>query len=336
MTRRRGSRLRILVLGVDSTPDPYAGIGVARSLRQAFPDAELVALDHTPASSGLYWTDFDSHKILTSNQALAGVCSAMCASDYLIACADDDIRWLARSARGRHVLTPDRTCLRRLRKPSRSIARLLQAGVPSSLVIPAEPRVAARFIAACESGIWLKGLWSGAERITSREALGCARRVPEAYRGERGRALLQAHIPGSRVALSFCAYQGRLLESVCMTKLGVTRQGKAWSGTVSKPSTELQARLARVARDFTWHGGGDFELICDGNFLWLVDANPRFAAWIHGATLAGTNLPAALVAAASGHRPLARPANGTTFTRVVLETPVPAARAGQIAPHTVE
>jgi predicted ATP-grasp superfamily ATP-dependent carboligase len=122
-----------------------------------------------------------------------------------------------------------------------------------------------------------------------------------------------------------------------MEKLGVTRLGKTWSGTVATTSKELRTRLAAVVRRLSWHGGGDFELVYDDRGRsWLIDANPRFAAWIHGATLAGTNLPAALVAAASGHMPRRCPPNGSTFTRVVLETSVAATLAREITPHAVE
>jgi len=329
--------LRIFVLGVDSTPDPYAGVGVARSLRQAFPECELVALDRSPASSGLSWIDFDTSAIVRSRAALNRLCDAMRPNEYLIPCTDEDIRWLARRVNARRVLAPNRGCLSRLRKPSGQVARLLGVGAPESLVVPADHRTVDRFIAGCDSGIWLKGIWSGAERVTPRQARVCATRVPLPYRDGRGRALLQAHIPGPSHALSFAAYQGRLVQSAWMEKLGVTRSGKTWSGTVTNPSREWGAALVRVVRHLAWHGGGDFEFVGDSSSrMWLIDGNPRFAAWIHGATLAGTNLPAALIGAASGDRPRACTTNSSTFTRVVIETSVQESLVPHITRHVVE
>jgi predicted ATP-grasp superfamily ATP-dependent carboligase len=55
---------------------------------------------------------------------------------------------------------------------------------------------------------------------------------------------------------------------------------------------------------------------------WLLEMNPRFPAWVHGATIAGHNLPALLVAAASGATAKSSPNVSQEFTRVVVEIPV--------------
>jgi predicted ATP-grasp superfamily ATP-dependent carboligase len=92
-----------------------------------------------------------------------------------------------------------------------------------------------------------------------------------------------------------------------------------------------------MVRRLRWHGGGSLEFVRDyRSRLWLIDANARFPAWIHGATLGGINLPAALVAAASGQRPRPSRARGSSFARVVIEVSVPPSTAGQLAPHVVE
>jgi diaminopimelate decarboxylase len=50
--------------------------------------------------------------------------------------------------------------------------------------------------------------------------------------------------------------------------------------------------------------------------------NPRFPAWVHGATIAGHNLPALLVQGATGFNARKAKAEASEFTRVVLEVPV--------------
>jgi diaminopimelate decarboxylase len=54
----------------------------------------------------------------------------------------------------------------------------------------------------------------------------------------------------------------------------------------------------------------------------MLEMNPRFPAWVHGATIAGHNLPALLVEAASGKPARPAPAVSDEFTRIVLEVPV--------------
>ena len=59
--------------------------------------------------------------------------------------------------------------------------------------------------------------------------------------------------------------------------------------------------------------------------LWLMECNPRFPAWIHGATLAGRNLPANLYASAKASPVALRITNvaaSREFTGVVTEIPV--------------
>src|SRR5262249_52626347 len=68
----------------------------------------------------------------------------------------------------------------------------------------------------------------------------------------------------------------------------------------------------------------EFELLRDGDGrLWWLEWNPRSPAWVHGATLAGRNLPAALVRRALGLADGPRALSAQPeFTRVVLEVPV--------------
>jgi len=78
-----------------------------------------------------------------------------------------------------------------------------------------------------------------------------------------------------------------------------------------------------MVRDTGWTGGGELEMVRDASDqLWLIEMNPRFPAWVHGATIAGHNLPALLVQAASGVKAQPAPAHSPEFTRVVLEVPV--------------
>ena len=72
-----------------------------------------------------------------------------------------------------------------------------------------------------------------------------------------------------------------------------------------------------------WTGGGEIELIRDATGrLWLMEINPRFPAWIFGATLAGVNLPALLVAAELGVARCPRSRRASEFTRLVVQAPI--------------
>jgi len=75
MQNKPNTKLRIFISGVDSTPDPYPGVGIARSLRSAFPACELVAVDWSQQSSGLNSPDFDEWLLLSNRRDLARLCA---------------------------------------------------------------------------------------------------------------------------------------------------------------------------------------------------------------------------------------------------------------------
>jgi hypothetical protein len=78
-----------------------------------------------------------------------------------------------------------------------------------------------------------------------------------------------------------------------------------------------------MIRRINWTGGAELEMVRDAeNQLWLLEVNPRFPAWIHGSTITGRNIPAALIEGATGVKAQESVAVAEEFTRVVLEIPV--------------
>ncbi|MDQ3625596.1 MAG: hypothetical protein M3372_00490, partial [Verrucomicrobiota bacterium] len=92
---------------------------------------------------------------------------------------------------------------------------------------------------------------------------------------------------------------------------------------VTEVPEAFAASLREIIRDINWSGGAELEMIKDPEGQrWLLEWNPRFPAWVHGATIAGCNLPAMLVEAATGIPAEKTTAQSEEFTRVVLEVPV--------------
>jgi hypothetical protein len=167
-----------------------------------------------------------------------------------------------------------------------------------------------------------QGPYHEAFRIVSWPSL-LAHRADLESRWSSGELFLQADVTGIERSISFAGCGGRLLSAVWMTKRETTSEGKTWAGRIEEVAPDVRARLERVTDDLAWTGGGEVECVQDARgVLWVIDWNPRFPAWIHGATLAGHNLPADLLAAATGEQP--RPASRVSgeFTRVVYEIPV--------------
>jgi hypothetical protein len=108
-----------------------------------------------------------------------------------------------------------------------------------------------------------------------------------------------------------------------MRKRDITPEGKTWAGDISEVPASFEEPLRRMVKELNWTGGGELEMVRDArNKLWLLEMNPRFPAWVHGATLAGHNLPALLIQGATGQKAQKCEAQAQEFTRVVLEVPV--------------
>ena len=51
--------LTIYISGLYSGTNPQPGVGIARSLRQAYPNAKLIGVEYSNRCSGIHWPDFD-------------------------------------------------------------------------------------------------------------------------------------------------------------------------------------------------------------------------------------------------------------------------------------
>ena len=323
---------RVFVSGVASGQNPSPGVGVARCLRAAFPQATLVAVDYSRQSAGLAWQDFDEAVVRPpwtrgrESRHAEYVRRCVAAGGIWISCLDLELALLAKRLPGRgNVPCPPSSALRLAAKPAAAVGRLLGLPVPPSFHLgDAPPRAVASFCREHGWPVWVKGPQYGAAPAWSwYELEPLVRRMAAHWGGRRG-LLLQAHSEGQDVTIAFAALRGELLGAVQLEKLERTAEGKVWSGRVSPVPVPLERRLRALARATRWTGGGEIECVRDPlSRLWLIECNPRFPAWIYGAALAGQNLPARLVAAISG-RPSAAPRlRRRGFTRVVLESPAP-------------
>jgi diaminopimelate decarboxylase len=170
--------------------------------------------------------------------------------------------------------------------------------------------------------VWLKGPYYDAARTPSWDVLEAARSaLTKVWSTER--LFLQAHVSGHEESVMLSAYQGELLGAIAMRKRDITPEGKTWAGDIAEVPRAFLDPLRAMVKALNWTGGGELEMVRDARGeLWLLEMNPRFPAWVHGATLAGVNLPGLLVQRASGVVPRQSPCRSQEFTRVVLEVPV--------------
>lgn len=320
----------IAVSGVHSDPDPSPGVGIARSLREAFPDAILHAVDYSVRSSGLHHPVFDAVLLqpVWSELDLDTYSSQIRQHlDQDTGCwlsgLDVESDWLAGTIREHpRLLVPNAAAQRVVRKPVLACAPSLRMRVPEFL--PASSGPTDLHALGRRSGwhLWVKGKYHEAYSAGGFAEL---RRQVKALQAHwpLEDIFVQQHVSGLERSIAFAAYNGRLLDVVEVEKRSVTSQGKTWAAAVTAAPADVVERLASLLAETRWTGGGEVEFVRDSTGEdWLIDFNPRFPAYIHGVTLCGHNLPACVVGTALGME-FARPRDpARQFIRVVQELPV--------------
>src|SRR5918911_1560 len=322
--------MKIYISGLYSGTNPQPGIGTARSLRMAYPDATLVGVEYSNRSSGIHWADIDEMWLqrpweeLNLEAYAADIRDVLDAGGVWISGVDLEIMWLSSVFPEGHknLLTPSVAALKKISKPAVEAHKGLPVNIPPFISTERSDWELHAFCRQHGWRVWLKGPYYEAVRTGSWDVFERVRALlTRAWSTER--LFLQAHVTGYEESVCFSAYRGELLDCVYMRKRELTEEGKTWAGDVTEVPEELAAPLRRIVRELNWTGGAELEMVRDtGGKLWLLECNPRFPAWIYGSTIAGHNLPALMVERATGV-----PARGgetvcEEFTRVVLEIPV--------------
>ncbi len=322
--------MKIYISGLYSGTNPQPGIGIARSLRQAYPQARLVGVEYSNRCSGIHWHDFDEIWLQRPWEELnlkshgKEIEKILEAGGLWISANDLEVIWLASVFPDGHanLLTPSSDALSQVSKPAITAHKLLPVGIPVYVTNELSDWDLHAFCRQNDWKVWLKGPYYEAVRAGNWAEFQDVRvKLSKAWSTDK--LFLQSHVTGYEESISLSAYNGELLSSVQMRKRDLTEISKTWAGEISPVPAELLNPLRQMIKELNWTGGAELEMVRDADDqLWLLEINPRYPAWIHGATIAGHNLPAGLIEGATGLRAQKSPAMGDEFTRVVLEVPV--------------
>jgi diaminopimelate decarboxylase len=322
--------MKIYISGLYCGTNPQPGVGMVRSLRAAYPHAQLIGVEYSPRCSGIHWSELDDVWLQRPWEELdletyrEAVKQVLDKGAVWISGFDLEIMWLAAAFPNGHenLLTPPAQALKRITKPLVEAAQGLPLSIPPFISTQNSDWDLHAFCRQHDWKLWLKGPYYEAIRAHSWDVI-------ETYRPLLERAwstenlFLQAHVTGYEESISFGAVNGELTGAVYMRKREMTEEGKTWSGEISDVSQHFLEPLREIVSDLNWSGGAELEMVRDtAGKLWLLECNPRFPAWIHGATIAGENLPALMVERATGVKMRQTASSCEQFTRVVLEIPV--------------
>jgi len=322
--------MKIYISGLYCGGNPQPGVGITRSLREGYPNATLVGVEYSNRVSGIHWNDLDDLWVQRPWDELnletygERVKEVLDGGAYWISGSDLEAMWLADLFPNGHnnLLAPSMAALKRIAKPAVEAHAGLPVKIPTYIWTDHSDWDLHAFCREHNWRVWLKGPYYDAARTPSWDSFEAARNALAKVWSTQ-RLFLQAHVSGYEESVMLSAYQGELLHAVSMRKRDITPEGKTWAGDISEVPPEFLSELRRIVKELNWTGGGELEMVRDaGGQLWLLEMNPRFPAWVHGATIAGHNLPALLVERASGVPARKSAARSEEFTRVVLEVPV--------------
>jgi diaminopimelate decarboxylase len=322
--------MKIFISGLYSGTNPQPGVGIARSLRAAYPAATLVGVEYSNRCSGIHWQDLDDTWLQPPWEYIDLDAYAFQIKEHLdkgvlwISGVDLEIMWLSSVFPNGHpnLLTPLAFSLKRISKPAVEAHQGLPVKIPEFISTEQSDWDLHSFCRDHGWKVWLKGPYYEAVRTSSWDVFERVRAVlTQAWSTER--LFLQAHITGYEESVCFCAYQGELVDAVYMRKRELTEEGKTWAGEVTDLPENFTEPLRKIVRELNWTGGAELEMVRDpSGQLWLLECNPRFPAWIHGSSITGRNLPAAIIEHVTGIKAKTFAGTGDEFTRVVLEIPV--------------
>ncbi len=319
---------KVYVSGMHSGQNPCAGVGIAKSLRKAFPKLQLIGVDHWQGSSGLHHEAVDDVLLLPQWSQIDSARHAKFIRGLLdeghiwISALDIEVYWLAQNfGSHRNLFVPTGTALELTSKPAVKAFANMEFQVPDFISAFSSDADLHSFLRQNSWQCWLKGPYHEAKRITSWDVFEQHReKMQKEWKTKR--LFLQKHIVGNEESICFSAYQGKLLAAVHMQKRLITGEGKTWAGKVTAVSPPFFDELNAVIRKLEWSGGGEIEFTRDPDGRkWIIECNPRFPAWIFGSALAGINLPARLISNA-WDIPFVESLQGyPCFTRVIQEIP---------------
>ena len=333
----------VAITGLNAADNPSAGVTVARCLRAVSPAPRLIGLTHEVLATGAYldrlWDEvrllpFPSREEGGYPAALIEHCREARA-DCLIPTIDAEVpivTWLADhlAAAGVATLVPPAAALAAAAKPRLPdiVARGFRVPRTRLLATWADLETA---IDEMARPFVLKGPVADARPVRSaEEAHVVARRLAASW----GFPLLaQEWIAGEEYGVAAVADRAHhVVGTVLVRKEIRSANGNTWGGT-AVVDRALETLAATFAEAVGWVGPFELEVIRHprrGPFV--IEANPRFPAWVYLSAGAEANLPWATVRLARGERVSAlRPRPGTFYVRQAWDATASVERMGALS-----
>lgn len=329
-------KCNIAFTGLDSTENPFPGLSVLRSIRDSGEfQGKIIALTYDSLCTGLY-----EHKLIDEVylipypsepeeflfSRLAEI-NRKARFDVIIPCLDSEITTYARLSQrlkdiGIKVFVPREDAVKARSKVFlKEFCEKNNIDIPKTFLIN-DPNQIEAYAANLHYPLFLKGsIIDSAKVENSSEAHVFFNRLAN----EWGLPLImQESLDGEEYDVAVLAdRESRVAAKVAIKKIGITPQGKAFSG-VTINSQDFDALSEKVVRVLNWQGPLELELMKNTtlNKIYIIEINARFPTWIYTTVGAGLNLPLLNLKLALGESLGTLPSykKGVMFARVVEDS----------------
>ncbi len=300
--------LTIAVTGVNAVDNPGPGCGVARSLRED-PDlnATVIGLGYDAMEPGLYMDWLFDHQLMMPYPSAAPetlierllYIKSQYGLDAVIPNFDVELPLYIHLADelaelGIRTFLPTRKQFElRNKKHLPELAKAIGIASPRTIAVSSPAEFEAALLTIGFPAM-VKGPYYKAYRVTNRDqAIDHCLHLANDWGWP---ILVQEIVSGVELNLVGVGDgRGGSLGLVAVKKMWITELGKMWTGITVRHPAMLDAAEAFL-RHTRWRGPFELECMCDADGrVNLIEINPRFPAWVYGATGVGINLPARMI-----------------------------------------
>lgn len=293
----------IAVSGINATDNPGPGVAVARSLKEANSEIEVIGLSYDINDPGNYLKQYiDKSYILNiPTQGWAGIfekikrIKELNGLDIIIPCLDAELPLYIRYQEdlrkiGISVFLPTEAQFEMRDKSKLSLlAKDIGFKYPETYKLYSEEDLE-KIVEEkeLEFPLIIKGNYYKAYKVESLEE--CKIKFKEISDEWGFPMLLQEIVEGEELNLVGVGDgNGSHLGLFSIKKLTTTSIGKIWSG-VSINNEKLIKAAEEFISKTKWKGPFELECIFDDEECYLIEINPRFPAWVYFPTGSGMNL----------------------------------------------
>ncbi len=295
------------ISGINATDNPGPGVAVARSLREKYPNIQLIGLSYDVHDPGNYLTDLFENSFLLPypthgweklHEAIKRI-ATQTQMNTLIPCLDAELPLLIRNQsllekEGIQMLLPTESQFD-LRSKDRltDLCEKINCSYPKTQNVNSIDELVQTLPSDFIFPVVVKGKYYKAYIVHHLDE--AILKSLEITREWGFPILIQKLIYGKEINLvGLGDGNGNLLGQVSIKKQLTTHLGKVWTAVTIHD--EKLDQLAKKFCNFTqWKGPFELECIKTESEIFMIEINPRFPAWVYFATGVGINLPYQLV-----------------------------------------